>query len=135
MQWKRPVKRGFGLVIALFTLLITTSTSHASEAKLRIPREITDASAVSFFGMSGHQLLLMGLVVPVLGLLFGLLIYAKLKKMPVHRTMLEVSELIYETCKTYLITQGKFLRDALAVHRGGDLRLLQISWPNIRPAR
>jgi K(+)-stimulated pyrophosphate-energized sodium pump len=52
---------------------------------------------------------MIGLVVCVLGLLFGLVIYAQLKKMPVHESMLEISELIYETCKTYLITQGKFI--------------------------
>ena len=50
-----------------------------------------------------------GLVVCVLGLAFGMVIFYRLKNMPVHRSMLEVSELIYETCKTYLITQGKFI--------------------------
>ena len=59
--------------------------------------------------MDGHTLLLIGLVVCALGLLFGLVIYKQLQGMPVHRSMLEVSELIYETCKTYLVTQGKFL--------------------------
>jgi K(+)-stimulated pyrophosphate-energized sodium pump len=54
-------------------------------------------------------LLLSGLAICLLGLLFGLVIYQQLKRMPVHKSMLEVSELIYETCKTYLITQGKFL--------------------------
>src|SRR5207237_5876637 len=43
------------------------------------------------------------------GLIFGLSILQRLKNMPVHRSMREISELIYETCKTYLITQGKFL--------------------------
>ena len=62
-----------------------------------------------FLGFTGHQILLFGLVVCVLGLLFGPVIYAELKKLPVHRSMREISELIYETCKTYLITQGKFL--------------------------
>ena len=50
-----------------------------------------------------------GLVVSALGLVFGLIIFTRLRKMPVHSSMLEVSELIYETCKTYLATQGKFL--------------------------
>jgi len=59
--------------------------------------------------MDGHKLLLIGLVFCVFGLLFGLTIYTKLKNLPVHRAMLEISELIYETCKTYLITQGKFI--------------------------
>ena len=60
-------------------------------------------------GVDGHTLLLFGLVICVLGLLFGLAIYTHLKKLPVHKAMLEISELIYETCKTYLITQGKFI--------------------------
>jgi len=60
-------------------------------------------------GQSGHNLLLIGLVVSALGLGFGLMIYVSLKKMPVHKSMLEISELIYETCKAYLLRQGKFL--------------------------
>jgi K(+)-stimulated pyrophosphate-energized sodium pump len=60
-------------------------------------------------GISGHNLLLFGIAVCVLGLGFGLAIYMNLKKMPVHRAMREISELIYATCKTYLTTQGKFI--------------------------
>ncbi len=75
------------------------------EANLVLP----DLSSVSFMGMDGHSLLMIGLVFCALGLLFGLSILRKLKNMPVHRSMREISELIYETCKTYLITQGKFL--------------------------
>ena len=52
---------------------------------------------------------MIGLLFCVGGLLFGLAIYVQLKNLPVHRTMREISELIYETCKTYLITQGKFI--------------------------
>src|SRR6267142_453513 len=76
-----------------------------SEAKLVIP----DLSQVSFLGINGHNLLLVGLVFCFLGFLFGLAIYMHLKNLPVHRAMREISELIYETCKTYLLTQGKFL--------------------------
>ncbi len=50
-----------------------------------------------------------GLVICALGLLFGLFTYTQLRNLPVHQSMLEVSELIWETCKTYLFTQGKFL--------------------------
>ena len=75
------------------------------EASLQLP----DLSSVSFLGMTGHNLLLIGLLFCVFGLLFGLAIYMQLKNLPVHRSMREISELIYETCKTYLITQGKFL--------------------------
>src|SRR5687767_153521 len=75
------------------------------EANLVLP----DLSTETFQGINGRTLLMGGLVVCVLGLAFGLVIYIRLKNMPVHRSMLEVSELIYETCKTYLITQGKFI--------------------------
>ena len=76
------------------------------EANLKLP----DLSSVTFLGgTSGKSLLMWGLLICVLGLLFGLLIYTQLKKLPVHQSMREISELIYETCKTYLITQGKFI--------------------------
>ncbi len=78
---------------------------RGGEASLKIP----DLSQVSFMGVDGHSLLLIGLLVSFLGMVFGLIIYMQLKKLPVHRAMLEISELIYETCKTYLITQGKFI--------------------------
>jgi K(+)-stimulated pyrophosphate-energized sodium pump len=77
------------------------------EAALKLP----DLSTVSFLNgaIDGHKLLLIGIGVCVLGLIFGLAIYSRLKNLPVHKSMLDVSELIYETCKTYLLTQGKFL--------------------------
>jgi len=76
------------------------------EAELKLP----DLSTVSFFGgISGPTLLIGGLGVSVLGLIFGLMMYTHLRNLPVHESMLEISELIYETCKTYLLTQGKFL--------------------------
>ena len=76
------------------------------EANLVLP----DLSQVTFLGgIDGHTLLMVGLVVSALGLVFGLVIYGQLKNLPVHQSMREISELIYETCKTYLIQQGKFL--------------------------
>src|ERR1700726_188632 len=75
------------------------------EANLQLP----DLSSVKFLGVDGHTLLLFGILFCVFGLAFGLTIYSRLKNLPVHRSMREISELIYETCKTYLITQGKFL--------------------------
>src|ERR1017187_1582445 len=80
-------------------------SSPAGEANLVLP----DLSSVYFIGMTGHNLLMIGLIFCALGLTFGLLILRRLKNMAVHRSMREISELIYETCKTYLITQGKFL--------------------------
>jgi len=79
---------------------------HGGEAALVLPDVGT---AVFLGGMSGRVLLLAGLAVCAAGLLFGLMIYTQLRNLPVHRAMREVSELIYETCKTYLLTQGRFL--------------------------
>ncbi len=75
------------------------------EAALELP----DLSQAKFVGIDGRTLLMGGLAVCVLGLIFGVIIYGQLKNMPVHSSMLEVSELIYATCKTYLFQQGKFL--------------------------
>ncbi len=82
-------------------------SEHAGgEANLVLP----DLSQATFFGgIDGATLLMGGLLVSALGLVFGLVIYTRLKNMPVHTSMLEISELIYETCKTYLLTQGRFL--------------------------
>ncbi len=80
-------------------------THQGGEANLVLP----DLSTVPFLGTDGHTLLLGGLIVCALGLVFGLVIYSQLKHLPVHSSMLEISELIYETCKTYLLQQGKFL--------------------------
>ena len=82
-------------------------TGHrpGGEANLLLP----DLSSQHFLGVDGHTLLLVGLVVCVLGLAFGLVIFTQLKNLPVHRSMRDISELIYETCKTYLVTQGKFI--------------------------
>src|SRR5437868_2733692 len=109
----------FGIVSAVFILLLlqgpmalaqaqgnlAPTAEPAGEANLKLP----DLSIVDFLGMSGHNLLLIGLIFCALGLLFGLAMYVNLKNLPVHRSMREVSELIYETCKTYLVTQGKFI--------------------------
>jgi len=109
------MNRWTALLLSTAGLLMARSATaqeaggHAGggEASLRIP----DLNSVQFLssGIPGHTLLLSGLAVCALGLLFGLVIYGQLKRLPVHESMREVSELIYETCKTYLITQGKFL--------------------------
>ncbi|HTU44059.1 MAG TPA: sodium-translocating pyrophosphatase [Bryobacteraceae bacterium] len=104
---------GLLCAIALFLahpLVSSAQTRHAEasgEANLVLP----DLSQSTFFGgiIDGRSLLLYSYIFVALGLIFGLVIYRQLKNMPVHRSMLEISELIYETCKTYLITQGKFL--------------------------
>ena len=98
-----------GAVSAALTLLSATAAmaqeNAGGEAGLKVP----DLSQVSFLGIDGHKLLIFGILFCVFGLIFGLAIYNHLKNLPVHRSMREVSELIYETCKTYLLTQGKFL--------------------------
>ncbi|HEX4608048.1 MAG TPA: sodium-translocating pyrophosphatase, partial [Urbifossiella sp.] len=79
---------------------------HGGEANLVLP----DLNKAEFLGgVGGKNLLFLGLVVSAAGLAFGLVAYNQLKNMPVHSSMRAVSELIYETCKTYLFTQGKFL--------------------------
>jgi K(+)-stimulated pyrophosphate-energized sodium pump len=78
---------------------------RGGEANLVLP----DLSLVQVGGYDGRTLLMIGLGVSGLGILFGLVILYQLKNLPVHRSMREISELIYETCKTYLITQGRFL--------------------------
>src|SRR6266480_1776983 len=98
----------FGAPAALLTLLGGASAlagEAGGEASLKLP----DLSQVTFLGIDGHKLLLFGIVICMFGLGFGLAIYSRLKNLPVHKSMREISELIYETCKTYLITQGKFL--------------------------
>jgi K(+)-stimulated pyrophosphate-energized sodium pump len=104
-------------VLALFVALATTAEAsvrqqpaaapvHAGgEASLVLP----DLGQVSFLGYNSRTLLMGGIGICMLGLLFGLVSYSRLQKLPVHRSMLEVSELIYETCKTYLVTQGRFI--------------------------
>ena len=99
----------FTILLSLVIGSIATTTCSAGEADLKIP-SLKDTNLASFLGgTSGHTLLLIGLIVSAMGLGFGLMIYLQLKKLPVHSSMLEISDLIYETCKTYLLTQGKFI--------------------------
>ena len=97
--------RKFKTLAASAVMMLAAVPAFASEADLLIP----DLSSVSFLGVTGHHLLLGGLVICVLGMLFGLIQSRQIAKLPVHKSMLEISELIYETCKTYLFTQGKFI--------------------------
>jgi K(+)-stimulated pyrophosphate-energized sodium pump len=92
--------------VAFLFLLVWPSPVLASELDLRLP----DLSSQTYFGfLNGWWLLFLGIIVSAAGLVFGLIVYNQLKNLPVHSSMRSVSELIYETCKTYLITQGKFL--------------------------
>ncbi|MBL8018730.1 MAG: sodium-translocating pyrophosphatase [Leptospirales bacterium] len=89
------------LIVAFFAPL----SIFASEAELKIP----DLSSVNFAIGNGRTLLFIGMGVCVLGMLFGLVQFTQIKNLPVHIAMREISELIYETCKTYLFQQGKLL--------------------------
>ncbi len=95
-------------LVAAATLSLAVAPALAAgggEASLVVP----DLGQVMFGAVGGRALLTLGLVVCALGLVFGVVIYGQLKNLPVHPSMREISELIYETCKTYLLTQGRFL--------------------------
>ncbi len=111
--WSRGCRAAYRGTVIVSAILLCAAVTQAQpapesvggEANLKLP----DLSSVTFLGIDGHRLLLFGILFCVFGLAFGLTIYTKLKNLPVHRAMREISELIYETCKTYLVTQGKFL--------------------------
>ncbi|MDX9719539.1 MAG: sodium-translocating pyrophosphatase, partial [Myxococcota bacterium] len=107
---RRAVPKILGRFVQAATFLAAAlalpASAWAGEADLKLP----DLGSVQFLGaISGHNLLLFGLIICVAGLGFGYFIYRQLNALAVHRSMREISELIYETCKTYLLTQGKFI--------------------------
>jgi len=88
------------------TVFAQESSHHGGEANLSLP----DLKSVTFVGgLNGHTLLLFGLLVCALAMVFGIASYSRIRGLPVHQSMAEISDLIYETCKTYLLQQGKFL--------------------------
>jgi K(+)-stimulated pyrophosphate-energized sodium pump len=106
MTLLRPLVRLSATSILLVAAgLLAPAMVLADEASLVLP----DLSTVAFFGMTGHTLLMLGLIVCLGGLVFGLVTFNQLRDLPVHGSMKDISELIYETCKTYLVTQGKFI--------------------------
>jgi K(+)-stimulated pyrophosphate-energized sodium pump len=103
----RLTRRAWSLFVLALVLAAGASPVFAQgEADLKLPDL---GQAVFLGGIAGPTLLMIGLGVSVLGFVFGIGMYSHLKNLPVHKSMLEISELIYETCKTYLLTQGKFL--------------------------
>ncbi|MFN0012447.1 MAG: sodium/proton-translocating pyrophosphatase, partial [Phycisphaerales bacterium] len=125
---KKPaasLARALGVMLPLLALALSLGLAPApamaadgahkpgGEVNISMPDFKNDTVKVEFLerwgGFSGHNLLLVGILVSILGLGFGMVIYMQLKNMPVHKSMLEISELIYATCKTYLFRQGKFL--------------------------
>jgi len=111
--WNRRGSTAKAIAVGAALLALSTPAAFAQggdetaagEANLKVP----DLSQVQFLGVDGHKLLMYGILFCIFGLLFGLVIYSNLKNLPVHRAMGEISTLIWESCKTYLITQGKFL--------------------------
>jgi K(+)-stimulated pyrophosphate-energized sodium pump len=104
-SWMNPKLPWLLAGLAVLGLGGTGGPAWAGEAQLIMP----DLNSKMFFGIGGHTLLMIGLAVCAVGLAFGLIIQSQLKNLPVHKSMLEVSETIYETCKTYLKTQLKFI--------------------------
>ncbi len=94
-------------LLSLFAALLLPGFLFASEADLPIP-SMNDSFFPSI-GMHGGTLLTYGFIIIVIGMLFGIIQFASIKKIPVHKAMLDVSDIIYQTCKTYLFQQGKFL--------------------------
>ncbi|MFY8201279.1 MAG: sodium/proton-translocating pyrophosphatase, partial [Pirellula staleyi] len=109
-------KRNLSLfaVLLFSTFLVGTSFSQGPETAIHSPGGeanlvLPDLGGTNFLGVPGNVILYGGLVVSAAGLFFGIRICKEIHDMPVHSSMREVSDLIYETCKTYLINQGKFL--------------------------
>jgi K(+)-stimulated pyrophosphate-energized sodium pump len=106
-RWSRMLK--LSIIATLFALVVPAAFAQPEQVSGEANLQLPDLSSVSFLGMDGHRLLMIGILFCIFGLGFGLVIYSRLKNLPVHRSMREISELIYETCKTYLVTQGRFL--------------------------
>src|ERR1700716_479678 len=104
-----PLKISAGMAFLSMLTCLSARAQEVQEAGGEANLKLPDLSQVSFLGINGHKILLFGLIFCVFGLIFGLAIYSRLKNLPVHKSMRDISELIYETCKTYLITQGKFI--------------------------
>ena len=96
------IKKFTSLMALLTMFAVGVSPALASEADLVVPN-------IKQVCSYGHDLLLIGLGISVIGLIFGLVEFLKIKKLDVHKAMDEVGNTIFETCKTYLIQQGKFL--------------------------
>ena len=96
---KKAAKAVWGSLLSLPAVLLWPAMAFAGEANLVLPQ----------LDQYQHNLLVIGILVSILGMLFGLYQYKKVEKFDAHQSMLDVAHTIYETCKTYLIQQGKFL--------------------------
>src|SRR5208337_4158924 len=104
LQNKRSI---WTFLLSGIILLLIVGTAFAGEADIKLP----DLTTISFLGgsLSGMMILNVGLVICVIGMIFGIIQYVQTKNLPAHKAMLDVSQTIWETCKTYLFQQGKFL--------------------------
>src|ERR1700740_3852909 len=98
----------FWILLTLLTLLASSTGAFASEADINIP-PLNSVTFPGLGGVSGPTLMYIGIAICFVGALFGLIQYVQTKALPVHSSMANVSNTIWETCKTYLFTQGKFL--------------------------
>ena len=106
MKTMNGLLKKFGGALVFTALFFNIPLAFAGEADLIVP----DLSQVPLiFGLNGRSALLLGIIVCGFGVLFGIVQYGRLKALPAHKSMKEISELIYTTCKAYLIQQGKFL--------------------------
>jgi K(+)-stimulated pyrophosphate-energized sodium pump len=94
-------------LLSSLMLLLMAGAAFAGEADIKLP----DLTQVSFLGgsLAGLTILNFGLIICLIGMIFGIIQYVQTKNLPAHKAMLDVSQTIWETCKTYLFQQGKFL--------------------------
>jgi len=109
LRWRNALLLPFLMLPLLAGIAAAQDAAPAHRPGGEVNLLLPDLNQGDFLGYTGHQILLSGIAVCVLGLLFGLWSYAAVKKMPVHKAMADVSDIIYETCKAYMVQQGKFL--------------------------
>ena len=102
------IRKSFRAVATAAAFLTSGASLRASEADLHIP-SFAPVKFDGLFGVTGIELMYLGLVICAIGAIFGLVQYRQTKALPVHKSMSDVSQIIWETCKTYLFQQGKFL--------------------------
>ncbi|MGA3279827.1 MAG: sodium-translocating pyrophosphatase [Smithella sp.] len=104
LQNKRSI---WTFLLSFLMFLLMAGAAFAGEADIKLP----DLTQVSFLGgsLAGLTILNFGLIICAVGMIFGIMQYVQTKNLPAHKAMLDVSQTIWETCKTYLFQQGKFL--------------------------
>ncbi len=101
-------KKFGSLALAMLLTVAFSASAMASEIDLKVP-SLDVAYNIFGWSVTGSQLLFYGMGICVLGMIFGLVEFFSIRKMPAHKLMLDVSNTIYETCKTYMKQQAKLL--------------------------